>query len=74
VEWGIFNMSVALNAEDEPSGEVPGVDDGGCGSRSCMRNVGEEDGSDCFFQFLDRVYVVKFEDQFAISASSRVLL
>jgi hypothetical protein len=66
-------MSVALNAEDEPSGEVPGVDDGGRGSRSCMRSVGEEDRPYCFFQFLDRVYVVKSEDQFAISASGRVL-
>jgi hypothetical protein len=50
-KWGIFGVSVAFNADVEPSGEVPSVDNGGCGFRSRLKSVGGEGLDDFFSSF-----------------------
>jgi len=68
----IFDLTAALHADGDPSGEVHGVDDGGRVCRSCSSSGGEE-GPDYFFLFLDRVFLVKVEALFIVSVSLRVL-
>ena len=44
---------------DDPSGAVPDVVDGGRPSRSSQSSRGGEEGLDCVFNFLYRVFLVK---------------
>ena len=68
----IFDLSVTLQADDDPSGFVPGVAAGRRVSRSCKR-CGREEGPDCFFNFYFEVFLVKVEGLFVIFSFFRVL-
>jgi hypothetical protein len=59
----IFGLKEAVQADDDPSGLVPGVDAGGCPSSSYPSCGGEErpQGPDRLFQFSFEVVLVKIK-------------
>lgn len=68
----IFGLSAALHADGDPSGVVPGVDDGGRASRP-WQSCGGEEAPDCVFCFLVEVFLVKSRDCFLVAIFVRVL-
>ncbi|KAK1631071.1 hypothetical protein QYE76_005386 [Lolium multiflorum] len=67
----IFGLSAALHADGDPSGVVPGVDDGGRASRP-WQSCGGEEAPDCVFRFLVEVFLVKSRDCFLVTIFVRV--